>query len=471
MRCNFQTDYFDPLTQKQKTFECNEEAVSDKCKFHDLNYSILNTGEIHNLLNEKIMDSLQYGTPLLIIGYHISSLDLSEKKFLSTVIFSETTFHDDVIFDFTEFLNYVDFSKCKFYGGASFFNSVFQKNANFNEITILGESQFTHCHFYNDSDFSNSNFQKNSFAHTIFNYVDFSGTVFSEFSNFNNVVFNSKVDFIETYFNEGVNLNYSKFIAEASFSKTKFLKKSLLRNVQFQSPKSVFIDGDLSNLSMINSDIMRIKFGNDVVWNVEDRNPFCKWLYFKNKNRDYQIFDERLLENNLEVTINLESILDVYRNLRENFDYYLKYDNSGEFFVREMELKRKYRINPKNIGRKTIPKQYFSQRLSLLSLYNVIGQYGNSIYRPFYFSIAIISFFTLYFLTNQLTNLPKLFESNFLYNVGDSFIRSLAGFVPFDVPGSNVPSAADIVLRIILLPISGAFFVSIKRKLERTFRH
>lgn len=35
------------------------------------------------------------------------------------------------------------------------------------------------------------------------------------------------------------------------------------------------------------------------------------------------------------------AVMAVYRNLRENFEYRMRYDEAGEFFVREMELKRK----------------------------------------------------------------------------------------------------------------------------------
>jgi hypothetical protein len=36
----------------------------------------------------------------------------------------------------------------------------------------------------------------------------------------------------------------------------------------------------------------------------------------------------------------------VYRNLRENYEFRLRYDEAGKFFIREMELKRKYREAP-----------------------------------------------------------------------------------------------------------------------------
>lgn len=39
----------------------------------------------------------------------------------------------------------------------------------------------------------------------------------------------------------------------------------------------------------------------------------------------------------------------VYRNLRENYEYRLRYDEAGKFFIKEMELKRQYR-QVKNIS-------------------------------------------------------------------------------------------------------------------------
>ena len=41
--------------------------------------------------------------------------------------------------------------------------------------------------------------------------------------------------------------------------------------------------------------------------------------------------------------IKLGGVLAVYRNLRENYEYRLKYDEAGEFFIREIEMKRNYR--------------------------------------------------------------------------------------------------------------------------------
>jgi hypothetical protein len=43
--------------------------------------------------------------------------------------------------------------------------------------------------------------------------------------------------------------------------------------------------------------------------------------------------------------VNLGSVKTIYRNLRENYEYRLRYDEAGKFFIREMELTRNYRVD------------------------------------------------------------------------------------------------------------------------------
>ena len=63
----------------------------------------------------------------------------------------------------------------------------------------------------------------------------------------------------------------------------------------------------------------------------------------------FKVIDERDLEyriglKGISITdINLGSIKAVYRSLRENYEYRMTDDEAGQFFVREMELKRMYR--------------------------------------------------------------------------------------------------------------------------------
>ena len=62
-------------------------------------------------------------------------------------------------------------------------------------------------------------------------------------------------------------------------------------------------------------------------------------------NKDkFKTIDERKLEEKIKKDgktkkVNLASIKAVYRSLRDNYEYRMRYDESSQFFIREMELK------------------------------------------------------------------------------------------------------------------------------------
>ena len=89
----------------------------------------------------------------------------------------------------------------------------------------------------------------------------------------------------------------------------------------------------MSLVSFMNTDIIGIRFSGKTRWG-KDRDQF-------------KVVEEEKLEMELDYCkgtySNIEEILSVYRNLRENYEFRRIYDEAGKFFIREMELKRKYR--------------------------------------------------------------------------------------------------------------------------------
>jgi hypothetical protein len=65
---------------------------------------------------------------------------------------------------------------------------------------------------------------------------------------------------------------------------------------------------------------------------------------FREKYRN--IFTPKRRTNRLDVYAYVvgisDAVMSIYRNLRENYEYCLRYDEAGEFFKKEMELKRNY---------------------------------------------------------------------------------------------------------------------------------
>ena len=67
----------------------------------------------------------------------------------------------------------------------------------------------------------------------------------------------------------------------------------------------------------------------------------------------------------------LDGIKSIYSNLRENYEYRLRYDEAGEFFIREMELKRIYRDT---ISRLTVRNSFESKEEERSSSLKILRQ-------------------------------------------------------------------------------------------------
>ena len=76
--------------------------------------------------------------------------------------------------------------------------------------------------------------------------------------------------------------------------------------------------------------------------------------------------------------------LSVYGNLRENDEFRMRYDYAGEFFVREMEMKRNYKStwNEKTQMYIFSRKSWLVRNLSLTGWYYNLSKYGQSVSRP-----------------------------------------------------------------------------------------
>ncbi len=101
----------------------------------------------------------------------------------------------------------------------------------------------------------------------------------------------------------------------------------------------------------MNTDITGVRFSDKARWGEKNVEYDKFWRGKKAKEGKFKIVDERLLEEKINKEkdshttkdFNLGSIKAVYRNLRENYEYRMRYDEAGQFFIREMELKRMYR--------------------------------------------------------------------------------------------------------------------------------
>jgi hypothetical protein len=209
--------------------------------------------------------------------------------------------------------------------------------------------------------------------------------------------------------------------------------------------------------------------------------------------------------NNLQ----LGSVKAVYRNLRENYEYRLRYDEAGKFFIKEMELKRKYREAPSvsvfgnklnlllvrlNINKSGSEIEYELKEnswlrrnvFSLTGLYYHLSRYGEDLMRPTLVGIVILALSTLFWSMQSDPSLYPTFSSNMhnpysnfsgLPNHIDktqllkAFERSFADFIPFLSFGEGSKlGIVDYIVKITGGALTfGLIAIALRRRFERKY--
>ncbi len=84
--------------------------------------------------------------------------------------------------------------------------------------------------------------------------------------------------------------------------------------------------------------------------------------------------------------------------LRENYEFSLKFDEAGKFFIKEMDLKRTYRnANTKtNDGLEVKKNPRYRRIFSLTGLYYHFSTYGESIIKPTIIGVITVALSTLF---------------------------------------------------------------------------
>lgn len=425
-----------------------------------------------------------------------------DAKFQGEANFGESTFSGEAKFTLAKFrqsasfwnskLAKADFWKAKFFEAAEFFLTNFGETGSFQEVEFFGianfwlskfsgEARFRGCKFSREANFSEAEFQGEADfscefnGETYFNYV--------LFEDGKKILFNtedlSKVSFANT------DITRVRFIETARWGegkkdedRFKVIEEKMLDNSSdyYESLKYLLnlrdtIKEDESRQINFNDNknLLQIKLGKRenakeniaIVRNINDNTEF-KFVIKKIKDK---------LEAYPQLQISLGSVMAIYRNLRENYEFRLRYDEAGKFFIREMELKRNYREKLSPDGSKTIIKRngLLRRNLSLTGLYYRLSRYGENLLRPTLVGIAIVFGSTLFWLIqNNPTAEPSLsvvskhssHMSNFINmtylsvwnntHVLKAFERSFSDFLPLLPQGSDVKVGIfDFIIKIV----------------------
>jgi hypothetical protein len=280
-------------------------------------------------------------------------------------------------------------------------------------------------------------------------------------------------------------LNELRFSEDETESNT-IQGETLFKYTIFEQPNKVIFDTrDLSNVSFAGSDISKVTFTDKVKWGGEDglkvteqetleksseyreslkyllsldiikgdkhrhinfndsknllqiefyRESEKNMARVKNSNDDIELeFIIKKIKDRIEVypnkELSLELVLYVYRRLRENYEFKLKFDEAGKFFIKEMELKRNYRTvhtkdNVDNKSKDIVKKNnWFRRHFSLTGLYYHFSDYGESIVKPTIIGAITVGLSTLFWLMQSKPTLePHFFVNSSLYNSTSHFI-------------------------------------------------
>jgi hypothetical protein len=405
--------------------------------------------------------------------------DFSSAKFSGEADFGSAKFSGEADFSSAEFSEKAYFFSAKFSGEANFI-AKFSGEANFSSAKFYGGAAFRVAEFSEKADFASAEFsEKADFASADFSLgVDFRSAQFSGGADFSSAKFYGEANFFSAKFSEKADFSLAQFSGEADFYSAKFSEeadfssnffdKADFKSVLFEDGKKILFERveDLSKFSFMNTDITRVRFSDRAKWGNEDK---------------YTVTDEeRLMPSQFPFQVSLGSVMAVYRNLRENYEYRLRYDEAGKFFIREMELKRKYREIPSNDSNSVVvkPNGWFRRNLSLTGVYYHLSRYGEDLLRPTLVGVVVVFLSTLFWLIQANPS----HEPSFSHVVGftqagnethwlKAFERSFADFLPLISLGSDIKvGIIDYIIKIVGGVLTfGLLVVALRRKFERKY--
>ena len=528
--------------------------------FHDEEYYLPGFKEQEQKLREELMSKVDYSISqdkaLLCTGYYLPDVTI-KRNFVKPVYFMNCKFKGMADFSRTTFFGEADFSSATFSGNANFSGATFSKEADFLGSTFSKEADFSTAKFSAETYYSGSAYFVEAQFHGKVNFskANFSGAAHFGLANFSEGVhfFRAKFSkeamftqarFKEAYFSEanfsgaayfnganfkGADFSRADFSGTTYFKQANFLGESHFNYVLFEDGRKIWFEvEDLSNVDFLNTDITRIRFSDRAKWGKKDRFKVIEeqWLEDYVKDINLRKKDKKLREKTKEhypkvivivpkeyeiEKITLDDVMTVYRNLRENYEFRLRYDEAGKFFINEMELKRKYTYSstlscrfknklyhlykkPRRDGNSQLPQIEYKLRknnllernLSLTGLYHLFSNYGESIVRPTLIGVITVGLSTLFWLMQSNPTLQPTFSSNAhipysnftgLVNATNhiqllkAFERSIADFLPLlSLPGDIKVGVIDYIIKIVGGALTfGLIIIALRRKFERKY--
>jgi len=407
-------------SKKCKFNGCDREALenSEYCVLHE-SFDRRSKDEIERLADaklERFLKEIEEGQTNFE-GCILPGVDLSEKT-LKGFNFEDRKFEGVVDFTDSIFGGEVSFKNCIFTDEVYFENTEFREKVSFEDAKFKEYANFIGATFNKEADFKLA----------IFNDVSFYDAKFKDVALFNEAEFNGFVRF------EGGNDN-PVFYSEVEFN-----------DVSFKKPDEVeFIKVDLSKASFINANIEDVRF-IDVKWEGKGR-------IFRRK----AIYDEILIDKG--EFEDYELVADVYRRLRASYEKRLQYPYAGDFYIGEMEMKRK---NAKFRG-KPVKNRFFRfilQNFSLTAFYKYFSLYGENYWLPLIWVLSTIVFFGYVF---KLIGIHNPWVASML-----TFFQMPPKYIEAQLESNLLLSTVVISERLAGVLFMALFVLALRRKFKKT---
>jgi len=366
------------------------------------------------------------------IGATFKNANFEDATFSEVADFFDATFSENVNFDYARFYSFTRFDNANFLGAASFFKTTFLPGFLARSINEKFRVSFNRVYF-----------QKQSMV--AFNGVDLSRASFL-LTPIDRVQFHN----IRSW-GKDFSFNSNILIMKTSDKKIKNeLKKRIecLRNIlQNEEELNDKLNEKFSSLNLSEDKLEELKQREiDLLEDVIRR--FESGELFSQLKEDLEIFEE----------VDLGNVLAFLRGLRENHDYYMKYEESGKFFIEEMDLRR---LSKKDEG----GIEGWADWL-ILTIYNGLSKYGESYLGPLIGIVILIPLTAVCRILLALwtgANLNSTLINEFLKQLKISLAALI--YLRWD---ETLPTLIE---RIISIPILGTLYISFRRRFERRMRH
>ena len=367
-------------------------------------------------------------------------VDFSDAEFGNEASFRGATFGNGARFKGATFGNEASFRDAKFNKTASFGDATFGNGANFHDAKFGNWANFHDAKFGNDASFKGAKFGNDagfwsaefgngaSFLGAKFgNGASFWDATFGNGASFRRAKFGNGASFSEATFGIKAHFRDAEFGNEASFWSAEFGNEASFRGVKFHSVKFIGAENKIfkasvnfsysvfeqpENTEFVNANLSKASFlhcqGIEKISRFEKVEWALKGKFFKRKS----IHDEITVgETDEGEDKHYEYVAEVYRKLRLNYERNLRFPEAGDFYIGEMEMKRR---NAKLFGIKIKNRilNFIIRNTSLIAWYRNFSYYCENYCLPLLWIFAIIFIFFPFLLsTDPLTSAQIFFQS------------------------------------------------------------